>query len=393
VPGSNCPTTECPFTTFNANASSTYQSLGTTFNITYGLGSSAGTYGTDVATIGGVSVANQTIGLATTTSSVVSLSANSTSSTNPQAINGILGLAFPSLTDSSTKTNASYNPFVFNLLDQKLITDPVFSVYLSPYNQAGWTGEVTFGGTDSTKYRGEVTYVPVAPLTSQTQGTEYFYWMVYAAGLGVTNSPVQDIQGTVASVAAFIFDTGTTFTYFPTATAQNIFTSMTGSSPLTIDASTGAYIVECSIGSTSSAVFQLKLLSSKTSTANPIILNIPLSDLLIPVGTASDGSTVCTFGIVPQDATVGSGLYIIGDSILRSFYTVYDMSAARIGIAPAVGLNSSVQGGATASASGTSSGSTGAPALSSSTSSSDGHMLQTSIAFVICSILVSVMCM
>lgn len=385
IPGSDCPAKDCPYATFNMNASSTFKSLGTNFNITYGLGSSAGLYATDVVSIGGVSVANQTIGLASTTSNIVALTTGS--ATDPKAINGVLGIAFPALTYSGTDNNSSYNPFVFNLLDRKLITDPIFAIYLSSAKNTGWTGSVTFGGVDSSKHQGELSYVPLAPLKSESRGVDYYYWMVYAAGLGVVNSPAQDFAASASTTAGFIFDTGTTFTYLPTSIAQSIFTSMTGSSPLSIDTSTGAYLASCNVGN-NSAVFQLKLMTNRNSTVNPTILNVPLSELLIPVGTASDGSEVCAFGIVPSDTSIGSGLYIIGDSILRSFYVVYDMSLKRIGVSPAIDMKSSIVGGTLGNSSNTSSNSTvsssGNASSATTKASSNAQSLETSLLFLLC---------
>ena len=87
---------------------------------------------------------------------------------------GILGLAYPSLTRSGEQ------PFFFNMWSQGLIPQAIFSFYLNPYvfhyrkylfdmriffffsdYTVDWGGELIFGGIDSTKYTGSITYVPV----------------------------------------------------------------------------------------------------------------------------------------------------------------------------------------------------------------------------------------
>lgn len=286
--------------------------------------------------------------MANTTDSVIQLqqTASVNAGSEPGYINGILGLGYPALTYSSRAGEGNYNPFVFNLVSQKLIDSPVFSIYLSSTSQTGWTGEITFGGTDNSKYQGNITYFSVVPATASTGSNgspvqDYYYWMVYAGGLGVTNSPTQNLSFSASNVAAFILDTGTSLTYLPTSIAKSLVYSMTGSAPLAMDTASGTYIVDCN--AKSSAVFQLKMFQSKDFSGNPLVLNVPLSQLLVPTGQKENGVDLCMFGIAPSDTTVtGKGLYLVGDTILRSMYMVFDMEKDRIGLAAATGSGSSI---------------------------------------------------
>jgi saccharopepsin len=66
---------------------------------------------------------------------------------------GILGLAYDSIS-----VNRIPPPF-YEMINQKLINEPVFSFRLGASEDDG--GEVVFGGIDTSAYTGSVSYVPV----------------------------------------------------------------------------------------------------------------------------------------------------------------------------------------------------------------------------------------
>ena len=64
----------------------------------------------------------------------------------------------------------------YNMLDQRLVPEPVFSFWLSRDPDAPTGGEVVFGGVDKAHYKGSHTYVPV---------TRKGYWQVSVECFGV----------------------------------------------------------------------------------------------------------------------------------------------------------------------------------------------------------------
>ncbi|KAL1441418.1 hypothetical protein MTO96_001058 [Rhipicephalus appendiculatus] len=68
---------------------------------------------------------------------------------------GIFGLGYP---DISVKDVV---PPFDNMLKQQLVTEPLFSIFLSgtPSQQDG--GEILFGGVNSERYTGDITYTDV----------------------------------------------------------------------------------------------------------------------------------------------------------------------------------------------------------------------------------------
>ncbi|KAI9015833.1 aspartic peptidase domain-containing protein [Phycomyces nitens] len=370
IPSAQCPQNTCPYTRFDQSASTTFKSLNQAFSITYGIGDVNGTFASDTVTIGGIQVSNQQFGLASSTSNIltnpttIGVSSQSSSSgsdlgSNSDTVgNGILGMGFPQLTTSANNDGVAYYPLIFNLIDQKKITDPIFSIYMNTASSAGWAGELIIGGVDSSKYTGDIVYLPVASLSSTSTSSlaslgaaaksygGYYYWMVYGQGISVIDGTETTAVGS-NSLNAFIFDTGTTLTYLPQAMTKAIITLVAGSNGYRFDSSSGTYIVDCNAVS-STATVQLQMSTTGKLMSSPVTLNIPGGNLIIPVnGDTPQKATVCIFGIAPSASSSNSNafaMYLIGDSILRSAYLVFDVGQQRIGLAAANGVGGSVNG-------------------------------------------------
>ncbi|KAI8149028.1 aspartic peptidase domain-containing protein [Fennellomyces sp. T-0311] len=370
VPSSKCPQSECPYGGFQESASSTFNGNGENFGIQYGIGSVNGTYAKDTVTVAGASVPDQQFGLARTTEDILTTpttvggsggDASKPNNRSSVAANGILGLGYPQLTAATTQGEQAYNPFVFNLVEKKVIKDPVFSVYMNSADKTGWAGEIIFGGADKSKYSGDLQYLPVAQLTtqqqplggiggdtdSQQQREGYYYWMVYGQGIAVKTQTGQTKDFDLQSTGAFILDTGTTLTYMPTRMAIEIANEIAGENGYQLDRQSGVLIVDCSTAQ-STAEVQLKMSQSSSASRSPVILSVPASELVIPLDSNSpDTASACMFGIAPLGTSgggLGSNMFLVGDSMLRSAYLVFDMGQNRVGIAAANGVAGSVNG-------------------------------------------------
>lgn len=79
--------------------------------------------------------------------------------TSETVYDGLFGLAFQSIA-----TNNIVPPF-YNMLEQGLFEEPVFSFWLNrnPFHKFG--GELIFGGSDPSKYSGNFTYIPLSSAT------------------------------------------------------------------------------------------------------------------------------------------------------------------------------------------------------------------------------------
>lgn len=138
-------------------------------------------------------------------------------------IDGILGLGPVDLTQG-TVSNTNQVPTVSdNLLSQKVISTEVLGVSYSPYS-ASKSGELTFGGVDSSKYTGSISY---APITS-TFPSSYYWGVNEAITYGTGNAQV-------LPTTAGIVDTGTSLIMIATD-AFNRYKALTGA---TQDSNTG----------------------------------------------------------------------------------------------------------------------------------------------------------
>lgn len=330
----------CPHTRFNMQKSSTFQSLPQQLNIEYGIGAAQGVYGVETVTVGTASLPNQTIGLVSNTQNILSPAGSDDNS------NGILGLGFPNL---SMKTGKKPGHFVMGLYESKIISEPVFSIFLNSHFTYGLSGQVVLGGIDSTKFSGKIQYAPVINYdvskyyispnigANSTKNGMNLYWAIPGQGVSTSNG----YKNETASLNAYILDTGTTLTYIPARLAKDIVMSITKNAKSTqLDNVNGVYRVDCDTAKNSNNASVQFMISTSLSTKSttPIILDIPVSELVVPLDDALTTSTSqsCMFGIAPSPAglELTSGeTWILGESVLRSLYTVYDMKNNQVGLA------------------------------------------------------------
>ncbi|KAF9922110.1 Vacuolar protease A [Linnemannia zychae] len=178
--------------------STTFKPLKGKFEISYGDGSAVrGFFGQDRVNLGGLVIEDQTVGLATL----------QTMSFSNDVIDGILGLGFNTISCMP----GTLTP-MDNLIKQKLIQEPIFSVWLGRSTEGGG-GEYRFGSYDPERIDGELTWVPV---------TVKRYWQIKCDGLFFG-----DVDLELSSDV--IVDTGTTLVILPTAVAKAIHDHIPGS--------------------------------------------------------------------------------------------------------------------------------------------------------------------
>jgi hypothetical protein len=243
-----------------------------------------GVLGADTVTAApGVAVTAQTFGLATQLASFF----------KGQPMDGILGLAYPSIA-------ADYVTPVFDtMISQNVVSQPVFSFYLDSTSGDTESG-IYFGGMDSSKMAGQPTYVPVA---SQT------YWQIGLYGVLVNGQDVGNCNGWLGSCKAIV-DTGTSLIIGPTDAVNALMSSI------------GNVASDCSnMNSLPTIDFKLKGNTYK----------IPSSVYVIKEDWDGSGQQTCQLGIQGSD---GLPFWILGDTFIREFYTIFDRGQNRVGFAP-----------------------------------------------------------
>lgn len=285
VPSVYCSSEACTnHNRFNPQDSSTYEATSETLSITYGTGSMTGILGYDTVEVGGISDTNQIFGL---------------SETEPGSFlyyapfDGILGLAYPSISSSGA------TPVFDNIWDQGLVSQDLFSVYLSSNEESG--SVVMFGGIDSSYYSGSLNWVPVS-----VEG----YWQITVDSITMNGESIACSDGCQA-----IVDTGTSLLAGPTTAISNI-QSYIGAS----EDSSGEEVISCSsIDSLPDIVF----------TINGVQYPVPPSAYIL------QNDDVCSSGFEGMDIPTSSGdLWILGDVFIRQYFTVFDRANNQIGLAP-----------------------------------------------------------
>ncbi|KAM3617845.1 uncharacterized protein V6R79_011905 [Siganus canaliculatus] len=279
VPSVYCSSSACEnHKRFNPSSSSSFQWNGESLSIQYGTGSITGVLGSDTVEVGGISVSKQVFGLTETEATFMSY----------MAADGILGLAFKSISSDSV------TPVFFNMIDQNLVSEPYFSVYLSPNSEEG--SEVAFGGIDYSKFTGSLTWIPLSSAT---------YWQIKMDSVKINGETVACSGGCQA-----IIDTGTSLIVGPTSDISNM-NSWVGAS--TNDYGEG--VVSCqNIGSMPEVTFNLDGHS----------FSVPASAYV----SDSDDSCTTGFGEGGSDS-----LWILGDVFIREYYVVFNADAKKVGLA------------------------------------------------------------
>ncbi|KAL9248209.1 hypothetical protein vseg_021558 [Gypsophila vaccaria] len=148
VPSSKCIfSVACYFhSKYKSRKSSTYTSVGKSCEIHYGSGSISGFLSQDHVGVGDLTIQDQVFIEATREGSLSFLLGK---------FDGILGLGFQEISVKNV------TPVWYNMIDQKLVNEEVFSFWLDSNPEAKVGGEIVFGGVDPKHFKGKHTYVPL----------------------------------------------------------------------------------------------------------------------------------------------------------------------------------------------------------------------------------------
>ncbi|CDO77214.1 hypothetical protein BN946_scf184747.g27 [Trametes cinnabarina] len=271
-------------TIYNPSKSSTAKKSSGTWNISYGDGSSAsGNVYTDNVTVGDITIKNQALELAEKMSA---------SFLQDRSSDGLLGLAWPQINTVQPEPVATP---VENMIKQKLIDPPVFTVKLGRGDDAGF---YSFGFIDTSVTPNPITYTSV----DNSQG----FWQV-ASTSWTLNGQTKERSGNTT-----ILDTGTTLVLVDDEIVDAIYGSIDGA---VYDDQQGGY--------------------KYPSNATIPDVSFAVGDALYKVnpkdfafGDAGDGFT---FGGIQSRGDLGFD--ILGDVFLKCVYIVFNQGEKTVGLA------------------------------------------------------------
>lgn len=277
--------------------SSTGQSTGSSVQVGYGSGSFSGTEYTDNVSFGGLTVQGQSVGAASQSSGF-------------NGVDGIIGFGPVDLTANTVDGADQVPTFMDNLYSQGSISSEVLGVSFRPESGSDsddTNGELTLGGTDSSKYSGSITY-----FNTLQSGQAASYWGISIASFTYGST-------TLASSATGIVDTGTTLIYIPTKAYNKLLSAAGGSadqSGLT------------AFSSKPTSNFNIKF-GSSTFSLTP-------AQYLVPTSQYSEfGLSTGQYYAFFADGGSSGVDTIIGQKFLENYYSVFDTTNSRIGFATA----------------------------------------------------------
>ncbi|KAF1985801.1 Asp-domain-containing protein [Aulographum hederae CBS 113979] len=287
VPSSECGSIACYLhSKYDHSSSSTYEKNGSTFEIRYGSGSLSGYMSSDTVTIGDLKIKDQLFAEATSEPGLAFAFGR---------FDGIMGLGYDTIS-----VNKVPPPF-YNMLDQKLIDEPVFAFYLGDTNKEGDESEATFGGINKDHYSGEMVKIPLRRKA---------YWEVDLDAITFGDATAE-IDNT-----GVILDTGTSLIALPSTLAELLNKEMGAKKSYN-----GQYTVECD---------KRDSLPDLTFTLTGHNFTIGPYDYILEV----QGSCISSFMGMDFPEPAGP-LAILGDAFLRRWYSVYDLGNNAVGLAKA----------------------------------------------------------
>ncbi|KAD4179080.1 hypothetical protein E3N88_27671 [Mikania micrantha] len=195
------PSTKCYFSVaclfhskYKASQSSTYKKNGTSAAIQYGTGAISGFFSQDSIKLGDLAVKKQDFIEATKEPGITFLAAK---------FDGILGLGYQDISVGKAV------PVWYNMVNQGLVQEPVFSFWFNRHADEEQGGELVFGGVDPNHFKGKHTYVPV---------TQKGYWQFDMGDVLIGDKTTGFCSGGCAAIA----DSGTSLLAGPTTIITQI---------------------------------------------------------------------------------------------------------------------------------------------------------------------------
>ncbi|KAF9928920.1 Vacuolar protease A [Mortierella alpina] len=283
VPSTHCSSIACFLhRRYNSAESSTFKANGTEFGIQYGSGALEGIISSDHVEVGGVVIKKQDFGESVKEPGLAFAFGK---------FDGIFGLGY------DTISVLGVVPPFYNLVNQKLIDEPVFGFHMGNADSASG-GQMTLGGHDPSLYEGELQWHDV-----RRKG----YWEINLNKIKLGDEEVELDAGGV-------IDTGSSLIVLNTNLAEMINTQLGAKKNWA-----GQYTIECD---------QVASLPSFSFFFGKKEYKLEGADYVLNAG----GS--CISGFMGMDFPEAMGdLWIVGDVFLRKYYSVYDLGNNRVGFA------------------------------------------------------------
>lgn len=284
IPSQKCKSSACAeHARYNGSVSSSYQETTDEIQINYGTAVVKGKIARDTVSIGALSIVDQEFGEAYKVFGSVFREA---------PFDGVFGLGFDNI------AAAEMTSPIQNMLQDKLMHKPIFSLWLNGTEEQGKAGELILGGLDRSKFEGNIIFAPVV-----RKG----FWEVTLQKVYAGKEKIS-LRRTAAIAS------GSTLNIIPEEDAYRLHRSLKFSKN-----GEGRYIIPCG------EVRLLPKISLMIGSAN---------FTLSPADYVIEWNEECMSAFVGHDIVSPTGpIWVLGSVFLRSYYTVFDMERNRVGFA------------------------------------------------------------
>ncbi|KAI1105648.1 acid protease [Jackrogersella minutella] len=274
---------------YNPSSSSSAVQMAGTKTLQYGIGSAQIQYVAD------------DIGLTGTDSKLKGVQFGVAKDTTDEFA-GILGIGH------GINVTIRYNNFIDELAAQGVTETKAFSLALGSKDEQ--EGVVIFGGLDTGKFTGNLQTLPIIPAAESPDKVQRYWINMTSLSLTPPSGETKVYENTTMAV---FLDSGATLTLLPTDLANTIAADFGADAT---DAN-GFYPVNCSLND---------LQGSLNFAFNGVSIRVPYNELVRELQTSF--GTQCFLGISPSD-----DFALLGDTMLRSAYAVFDQTNNAIHLA------------------------------------------------------------
>ncbi|KAL2142275.1 hypothetical protein VTI28DRAFT_1349 [Corynascus sepedonium] len=280
---------------YDAAKSSTATSLGTGRTLRYGIGAANVSYFTDTISLAGSPMTLRDVQFGVATAS-------------EDAFSGILGIGY------GKGIGTSYLNFVDHLRAQNVTRVKAYSLALG--SKDAQEGAVVFGGVDMSKFAGRLAKVPIVPPAESPDGVPRF-WVEMKSLSNTAPDGVNTVYDG-GDMPVFL-DSGSTMTLLP----ANLASAVARDFGAEASDANGFYRIDCSLTTTNGTL---------DFAFDGVTVKVPYKELTREVASNPPS---CFLGIMASDRFT-----LLGDTFLRSAYTVFDLETDSIWMAQAANCGS-----------------------------------------------------
>ncbi|KAK4097477.1 acid protease [Parathielavia hyrcaniae] len=282
---------------YDTTKSSTAASLGTNRTLRYGIGTANISYFTDTITLAGSPTTLQAVQFGVATVS-------------EDAFSGILGIGY------GKGVATRYLNFVDQLRAQNATRVKAYTLALG--SKDAQEGVIVFGGVDTSKFAGPLARLPVLPADQSPDGVPRFW--VDMQSVSITPPPNGVGRVYEGSGMPVFLDSGSTMTLLP----PNLTAAIAGNFGARTADDNGFYRIDCALA---------RMNGTLDFAFDGVTVKVPYKELMREVPT---DPPACFLGIMASEKFT-----LLGDTFLRSAYTVFDLETDSIWMAQATDCGSS----------------------------------------------------